>query len=105
MLTKYLIAAIVALSLALGGMGYLFKRQIAQTAKAVAEAQQSAEALKTAQAALERQRALSAKLSKEKAATAREGASLRLQLDRALSAHKEWADQPVPKEVQDALAP
>ena len=38
------------------------------------------------------------------AAIARKVASLRLSLDAALAANRGWADQPVPKEVQDALS-
>lgn len=43
------------------------------------------------------------RLARKNAATAREMASAQASLQRSLSANREWADQPVPKEVQDAL--
>lgn len=48
-------------------------------------------------------RATLASLAKKNAATARETASLRQRLDHSLFKNPEWAAQPVPKEVQDAL--
>lgn len=68
-----------------------------------AERDQAQEALETAQAALKRSQALSTKLSKEKAATGLAGARTRLSVEKSLEQHREWAQQPVPKEVQDAL--
>lgn len=44
-----------------------------------------------------------ASVSRAKAAIARERAALSLKLTAALAANRAWADQPVPKEVQDAL--
>lgn len=56
----------------------------------------AAEQRATDQATLDR-------LAKKNAATAREMARAQASLQRSLSANREWADQPVPKEVQDAL--
>lgn len=98
---NYLTLGLGALVLALAAGLYW---SVGQTAKTVAEKQQISQALKTAQEGLERQRALSAQLAKEKAARARSEALLRQQLDSALAAQPDWANQPTPKEIQDALA-
>jgi Flp pilus assembly protein TadB len=59
---------------------------------------------KTAQDALKKAEATSAYLRRKNAATARAAASATRSLERSLAAQPVWADQPVPKEVQDALA-
>lgn len=52
-----------------------------------------------------RLKAVSARLAKEKAASARESALAAERLQTALAESPAWRDQPVPKEVQNALAP
>lgn len=47
--------------------------------------------------------ALLTRLHAQRAAAARETARVRAQLRDALEANREWATQPVPKEVRDAL--
>lgn len=53
--------------------------------------------------ARERDSKVLAARSKEKAALARELLAAHRKLEGALKQHGDWADQPVPKEVQDAL--
>lgn len=98
-LYAWLAAALLVGSLALGLVW-----SIRANAEIRAERDQAQEALQTAQDALKRSRALSARLSREKAATRLAGASTRLRVEGALEEQRAWADTPVPKEVQDALA-
>jgi hypothetical protein len=75
------------------------------TRKAAVEAERDSLVLAVKQAAKQRQAdaALLARRAQENAVAARESASLRAQLDKALAAQPEWANQPVPQEVRDAL--
>lgn len=93
---KYLMAAILVLGLLLTGSAALLKREYGRNAVLV-------EAQKAAQEQRKRDGALLARRTAEKAATAREMASLRASLGAALAKNREWAEQPVPQEVQDAL--
>lgn len=104
-MTKYLIAAIAALVLALAGVGYLLKGQIAKNGEQSQTIDTLTTALETADKQRKADQALLARRAREKAAIARESASLRLKLDRALAANPDWANQPVPQGVQDALKP
>jgi hypothetical protein len=63
------------------------------------------EAAKTAQAALKRVERATALREVKRAATDSAAASAAARLETALAAERPWAEQPVPKEVQDALAP
>jgi hypothetical protein len=87
------LAILIALVAALGSLSYHQQGQLAVTA----------DALKRAQSDAIRSDRASVQAAQEKAATAREMALLRQRLDAVLDANRPWADQPVPKEVQDAL--
>lgn len=102
-MTKYLLAAIAALILALSGAGFLLKREIAAHAveKAARVAVQS-----SLDGALERESDLRKASVARAAAIAserRKSAAAQAALRKALDVNRAWADQPVPKEVQDAL--
>lgn len=104
MLKYYLIVVAVLLGL-LAGSGYALKRSYSRNGEIKAELTQAAEKV----AALEKQaKADQALLKKraaaEKEARARETAAHKA-LERSLFENREWADQPVPKEVLDALRP
>jgi hypothetical protein len=61
------------------------------------------DALKRATSAAKQSDRATARAAAEKAAVARQMASLRQALDAALASQPEWAAQPVPQEVLDAL--
>lgn len=60
--------------------------------------------LEAAQKAGKRNQATSVFRERKRAATAASAASAGHVLDKAVEANRPWADQPVPQEVQDALA-
>jgi len=96
-MTQYLMIACAVLALALGGVGFLLKREIAKTA--VAEAK-----VKSLQAAAQKVEKVMTKRAKS-AAVAKPKAEKKAQdLGAALSKSPAWADQPLPQEVRDALA-
>lgn len=98
MLPRNWAASLIALLLTLAAvLGFALHRQIGATAVAREEA-------RTAQEGLEKLQATSARRERQRAATARQEAAARHRLDAALAKSPEWADQPVPQEIQDALA-
>jgi hypothetical protein len=103
MLTRILAGFLVVLLLSQAGTAYLLVASYKANGAQKAQLEASEQARKRALAASKRDRALSARRAKENAATARENALLRQRVEGALAQHRAWADQPVPKEVQDAL--
>lgn len=98
MLPRNWAASLIAILLTLTGvLGFLLYRQIGATAVAQ-------EAARTAQAGLQRLQATSVSREKKRAATARSEALAEQRLEAAIKEVPEWADQPVPQEIQDALA-
>lgn len=98
MLPRNWAASLIALLLTVTGLlGFLLYRQIGATAVAQ-------EAARTAQAGLHKLQATSVSREKKRAATARSEALAEQRLDAAIKEVPEWADQPVPQEIQDALA-
>lgn len=104
-MTKYLIAAIAALMLLLTGVGYSLKAQIKKNGAQATKITALEDVLEAAATQRKADQALLARRAREKAAIALEMASTRQQLDRALAANPDWANQPIPQEVQDALKP
>lgn len=98
MQTPYRLIGALVLSLALCGAvwDYLHLRT------KLAQAQ---EQLKAAQATTKRLQATSVFRERKRAATAASAASAGHSVEQALAAQPDWANQPVPQEVQDALAP
>lgn len=101
----------IAFGLAVAGLGlhaYVQKQRLesSRIELAVAESRiaQLAVEIESLQELRKVDQAALASARREKAAIARKMASLKLSLDAALAANRAWADQPVPKEVQDALA-
>jgi hypothetical protein len=96
----YVLAASVIAGLAAGTVWYTMNKRLASKAEEIRTLNgtilRAAEQRTTDKATLDR-------LARKNAAMARETASARASLQRSLSANREWADQPVPKEVQDAL--
>jgi cell division protein FtsB len=103
MLTKYLLIAIAALCAALGGTGWLLKQQIAENGKQGERITQYETQLDALAEQAKRDRDLIEKRAREGAAARAEAAKLAEALERSLSANREWADAPIPQEVQDAL--
>lgn len=103
MLTRYLLAALAASVLALAGLGWLLRSSYITNGKQAVQLKALSEAAKAAQARAVKDRAISSQLAQDRAAMARESASLRQALDRALESNRDWANSSVPQEVQDAL--
>ena len=97
----YLALATLAFGLVAGGAFYWLVDQRVRLRAEVAELQRN---VQTAQVALKKAQATSAYLRQKNAATARAAASAGRSLERSLAAEPSWAEQAVPKEVQDALA-
>jgi hypothetical protein len=94
--TAYRLAAVALLIAIFGTLGWDYARQ--REKMAVAQEQ-----VKTAQVALKRLQATTALRERSRATTARAAASATASLNTALAAEPAWAEQPVPKEVQDAI--
>lgn len=99
------IALIALVTAALVGLGALGSWRFMVPKLAAARAQVTAleEQVKTAAEQRKTDQATLARLAQKNAATARAAASARASLRAALAAQPEWAAQPVPKEVRDAL--
>lgn len=102
-MTKYLLAVIAALTLALAGSGYALKRSYVANGAQKTKITGLEDTIKAQQAQDKRNRALIAKAAKETAAAKAEAVRKAAALDDALARNREWADQPVPQEVQDAM--
>jgi hypothetical protein len=96
-MTQYLMIACAVLALALGGVGFLLKREIAKTA--VAE-----DRVKTLEADAKRTAKVTTKRAKAEQAAKPKAEKKAQDLGAALSKAPAWADQPLPQEVRDALA-
>lgn len=98
--------ALVALAAAvLAGLGAFGSWRYMTPKLAAAQAQVTAlqEQVKTAAEQRKLDQATLARLAQKNAAQARAAASARASVRSALAAQPEWAAQPVPKEVRDAL--
>ncbi len=104
-MTKYLLLAIALLALALGGSGVLLKRSYATNGKQATEITALQDAAKVMQEQARKDRVLITKHAQAKVLLQNKADRLRADLDHSLSANREWADQPIPQEVQDALQP
>lgn len=102
-MTKYLLALVAALVLALGASGLLLKAQIKKNGAQAAQMQALTEAAERSAKQRKKDQALLARRAAENRAAALERASTQAALAAALAQNREWADQPVPQEVQDAL--
>lgn len=104
-MTQYLLIGLAAAILALAGAGYALKQSYAKNGKQAAQIEQlqaQADTLQKqakANAALLKRRAEAEKVARAEAKAARK------KLEDSLSKNPEWANSPVPREVQDALAP
>lgn len=100
-----LIALILAFALGLGLAGFgVYRHMAVRLASVEAKLDGAQAALAEAVRQRKLDAALLARRAQENAAAARETALLRQRLRDALAVNREWAEQPVPKEVQDALA-
>lgn len=103
MLTRlygYLLIAALMAGLGAGTVWYWASARLAKKDAQITALQASAQALAKAR---KDDAALLARRARANALARRETAALRLRLDAALAAQPEWASQPVPKEVRDAL--
>lgn len=94
----YRIAAVAVVLGLLAALGYDYSRLRG-------ELETAREAAKTAQAAEKKVRTVVVYRERVRAARAAETASVAASAAVALDANRAWADEPVPQEVQDALAP
>ena len=105
MLSKYLMLAILGLALTLGGTGLLLRKQIKKNGEQEQILKQRMDTI----VAMETQARKDAALLQRRAAAEREARkqaqASRKALEDSLFKNQEWASTPVPKEVQDALAP
>ena len=95
--------ALAALSLALGACGWGLKLQIKANGAQVQQIRNLNTDLKRAVEQRAVDQATLDRLAVRNAATARESARVGRLLADSLFKNREWADRPVPKEVQDAL--
>ncbi len=102
--TYRLAAVAVAIVLAIAGAAAIWHLNN-QLVLARAETAQAQESLKTAQALRKKDAATSVLRERLRAADAASAASAGRRLEAAVEAAPAWADQPVPQEVRDALAP
>lgn len=102
---KYYILVVVVLLGLLAGSGWLLKRSYSANGRIKAELTQATDRVTL----LEKQAKADQALLKKRAAAEKEArireAAAHKALQNSLFANREWADQPVPKEVLDALAP
>lgn len=94
----YRIAAVAVVLALVGALGYDYSRLRG-------ELKTAREATKTAQVAEKRVRTVVVYRERVRITRAAETASVAASAAVALDQNRAWADEPVPKEVQDALAP
>lgn len=94
---------LLAAALALAGAGVTYKVMAGKVAQAQAERDQLAQTLAALAAQRQKDMAILASRAKKNAAAARADALARQRLQQALRDNPAWADQPLPKELQDAL--
>lgn len=98
MRVAYRLAALAVVLGLVGALGYDYHRVRGELTTA-------REAAKTARQAEQKVRTVIVYREKLRAAAAAESASAAASVASALAANPDWAKQPVPQEVQDALAP
>lgn len=103
-MTRYLTIALVLLGFLAGSLAYMLRREIVKTGAQAETINTLNEAVASVAKARERDGKVLAQRGREKAALARELAGTARKLDAALANQRAWADQPVPKEVQDAMS-
>ena len=102
-MTQYLLMALAGLLALSGGLGWLSWQQRATIGAVRAEQTALQDALEGAQEARKRDQATLVARERQRAVTDRSEALQRASVDAAVSNNKDWASQPVPQEVQDAL--
>jgi hypothetical protein len=103
-LTQYLIAALAVALLGLAGLGFVVKSQIGTIAAQKVQLKGLADALDRARLAERRSAKAIVARDRKTAQIAAKHALEKRALEAALRSNRPWADQPVPKEVQDALS-
>lgn len=103
MLTSIWATVVAGLTAASLAVALWFTVQYLGTVKS--ERDQAQEAVKTAQAAAKKVAAVSVFRERQRDATGASAASAGASLAAAVASAPDWANTPVPKEVQDALAP
>lgn len=99
-LVPYILVACLLIGLGAGSVWYAVAGRLARKD---AQIEALSEVLDQAAKQRKADQATLARLAQKNAAAARESASLRRELDAALAASPDWAAQPVPQVVQDAL--
>lgn len=95
---------VIAILTACGiAMGYALKAEYQKNGRLREQVSVTTEALERARSAQKRADRALVLRERARAAAAREQALLRQRLEDALTTHRQWAEQPVPQEVQDAL--
>lgn len=101
-ITNWIASVTVAVALAMGAALWFSVQRLGAVK---AERDQAQEQLRSAQAAAKKVAAVSVLREKTRAATGARAASAGASLAAAVASAPDWANTPVPKEVQDALAP
>lgn len=104
MLSKYPLLALAALALLLAGSCYLLKRSYAANGAQKLQITVLSDQIKSAQEQRKLDQATLALRAIEKSAIARKTAFTRASYATAAASSPEWAQQPVPQEVQNALS-
>lgn len=102
-MTKYLIASIAALTLALAALGFAYRAEVRRVGEVQAELNTAKEALNGVAKQRKQDAATVAAWQRQNAATGRKLAQAQQALSEALQAEKGWSDTSVPTEVQKAL--
>jgi hypothetical protein len=103
MLMKIVFVLMMAGWAGMAGLGYLIQQAWVANGEQKAQIEGLQESARMASKAAARNRAISGRLQARKAALGRSEALAGHSLEAATRANPEWADQPLPQEVQDAL--
>lgn len=102
-MNRIILGLLAAAVLVAGGLGWQVHRQAGAIARAEERLQAAQATSEAAQRELTLNRALSNKRAAQAAAARREADAKRRELDAILRREREWADQPIPPAVLEAL--
>lgn len=102
-MNRIILGLLAAAVLAAGGLGWQVHRQAGAIARAEERLQAAQATIEAARKELDLARALSAKRAAQAAAAKRESEAKRRELAAILRREREWADQPIPPDVLEAL--
>lgn len=100
---RVLLPLAVVLGVALAGAGVTYKVMSGKVARAEAQRDSAVQALQTLQEQRKKDQAVLARRAAANAAAARAAAATKARLLAAVQVNQSWANEPLPKEIQDAL--